>query len=123
MAEPIMLTLSALLWEYALKPIADSIKKEYGDETKKLLKSGLQKAFKMLSLQPKEQEIIEAEIIEADIEVLSDQDRFLEFIENSLKIPNDLKKNEMVRNITAGNYYEKIVVKGDATFGGGSTPK
>jgi hypothetical protein len=77
----------------------------------------------MLSLQPKEQEIIEAEIIEADIEVLSDEKRFLEFIENSLKIPNDLKKNEMVRNITAGNYYEKIVVKGDATFGGGSTPK
>jgi hypothetical protein len=62
MAEPITMTLSALLWEYGLKPIADSIKKEYGDETKKLLKSSLQKAFKMLSLQPKEQKIIEAEI-------------------------------------------------------------
>jgi NAD kinase len=88
MAEPITMTLSALLWEYGLKPIADSIKKEYGDETKKLLKSSLKGAFEKLSLQPKEQELIEAEIIEADIDVLSDQDRFLEFIQDNQNIKN-----------------------------------
>jgi predicted nucleotide-binding protein (sugar kinase/HSP70/actin superfamily) len=108
MAEPITMTLSALLWEYGLKPIADSIKKEYGDKTKKLLKSSLQKVFKKLSLQPKEQEIIEAEIIEADIEVLSDQDRFLEFIQNNQNIKNILKQSSYTFN---GNVYGNVIDK------------
>ena len=109
MAEPITLTLSALLWEYGLKPIADSIKKEYGDETKKLLKSGLQKAFKMLSLQPKEQEIIEAEIIEADIEVLSDEKRFLEYMRDNQNIKNILKQSSYIFNDKVyGNIIDKV---------------
>jgi hypothetical protein len=109
MAEPIMLTLSALLWEYGLKPIADSIKKEYGDETKKLLKGGLQKAFKMLSLQPKEQELIEAEIIEADIEVLSDEKRFLEYMRDNQNIKNILKQSSYTFNDKVyGNIIDKV---------------
>jgi predicted nucleotide-binding protein (sugar kinase/HSP70/actin superfamily) len=106
MAEPI---LSVLLWEYALKPIADSIKKEYGDETKKLLKSGLQKAFKKLSLQPKEQELIEAEIIEADIEVLSDEKRFLEYMRDNQNIKNILKQSSYTFNDKVyGNIIDKV---------------
>jgi hypothetical protein len=102
MAEPITMTLSALLWEYGLKPIADSIKKEYGDETKKLLKSGLQKAFEKLSLQPKEQELIEAEIIEADVAVLSDQEKFLEFMQNNQNIKNTLNQSSYNTSINNG---------------------
>jgi hypothetical protein len=93
MAEPVTTTLSILLWEYALKPVADSIKKEYGEEAKKLLKSGLQKAFEKLPLQPKEQELIETEIIKADVAVLSDQEKFMEFIENNQNIKNILNQS------------------------------
>ena len=93
MAEPIIMTTGALLWEFVLKPIADSIKKEYGDETKKLLKNSLKEAWQKLPFSKQEIELIEAEIIEADIEVLSDEKRFLEYIENSSKIPNELKQN------------------------------
>ena len=93
MAEPITsLTIGALLWEYALKPIADSIKKEYGDETKKLLKSYMTKAFEKLPLPKKETELIEAEIIEADSDILSNQDKFLEYIQNNQNIKNILKQ-------------------------------
>jgi hypothetical protein len=115
MAEPITLTLSALLWEYALKPIADSIKKEYGDETKKLLKGGLQKAFKKLSLQPKERELIEAEIIEADSKVLSDQDRFLEFVQDSNRLTelmSQIEKREPTIHTIIKNSYNEIKIEG-----------
>jgi predicted nucleotide-binding protein (sugar kinase/HSP70/actin superfamily) len=109
MAEPITLTMGALIWEYGLKPIADSIKKEYGDESKKLLKSGMEKVFNKLSLKKEEQEIIEAEIIEADVDVLSDEKRFLEFIQNNSKIPNDLKQNTYTFNKEVyGNVIDKV---------------
>ena len=113
MPEPITMSAGALIWEFVLKPIADSIKKEYGDETKKLLKESLNKAWDKLPFSKEEQEIIEAEIIKADSETLSNKEKFLEY----------LQENRTVRYITAGNYYEKIIVEGDATFGGGSIPK
>jgi replicative DNA helicase len=62
---------------------------------------------------------IEATIVEVPEEIknLTDkeeqQERFLDYFNKRFK----------TRSITAGNYYEKIVVKGDATFGGGSVPK
>ena len=115
MAEPITMTLGALLWEYGLKPITDSIKEEYGNKTKKLLKSGLQKAFKILSLQPKERELIETEIIEADIEVLSNEKRFLEFVQNSSQLTelmSQIEKREPTIHTIIKNSYNEIKIEG-----------
>jgi len=93
MSEPISMSVGALIWEFVLKPIADSIKKEYGDETKKLLRDSLNKAWNKLPFSPKEKEIIEVEIIEADSEILKNRDKFIEYITNNPKIPNDIKQN------------------------------
>jgi hypothetical protein len=63
--------------------------------------------------------IIETTVVETPEEIkqidnLTEQkEAFEEYIKNSPKI----------RNITAENYYEKIIVNGDAFFGGGSIPK
>ena len=115
MAEPITLTIGALLWEYALKPIADSIKKEYGDETKKLLKKSLNSAFHKLPFIKKEQEVIEAEIIEADIDILSNEDSFLEYLQQNSKIEELLKsieKRESNIHTIIKNSYNKIKING-----------
>ena len=92
MPEPITLGTGILIWEYALKPIADSIKKEYGEESKKLLKSGIEKAIGKLPFQKKELEIIEAEIIDTDVITLTDKSKFLEFIENNQQIADILNE-------------------------------
>jgi len=84
--EPVSTTISVLVCEYALKPIADSIKREYGDETKKLLKGLVNNVLTKEKLDSKAMEVIEAEIVEADIEVLSDKDKFLAFMANNHKI-------------------------------------
>jgi len=93
MAEPISMGAGVLLWEYAIKPIADSIKKEYGEESKKLLKEHLSKVWDKLPFSKTEQEVIEAEICEADRDVLGDKDKFISYIESNSKIPNKLKQN------------------------------
>ncbi len=90
MPEPITLGAGALIWEYAVKPVANSIKKEYGEETKKLLKSSIGKVFDKLPFKRKELEVIEAEIVDADIEVLTDEKKFLDFIQNNIQIENSL---------------------------------
>lgn len=84
--EPITTSLSILIWEYALKPIADSIKKEYGDETKKLLKSLVNNVLTKEKLDTKAMEVIEAEIVEADSEILSDREKFLAFMASNVKV-------------------------------------
>ncbi|WP_456373845.1 hypothetical protein [Methanocaldococcus sp.] len=100
MPEPITLGTGALIWEYALKPIADSIKKEYGEETKKLLKSGIEKAFEKLSFQKKELELIEAEIVKADADILTDESKFLEFFKNNKQISDVIiESNSRNKNI------------------------
>ena len=100
MPEPITLGASALIWEYALKPIVDDIKKEYGTEAKKLLKSGIEKALAKLSFQKKELEVIEAEIVEADTAILTDEKKFLEFFENNKQISDVIiESNSRNKNI------------------------
>ena len=93
MAEPISMSAGALIWEFVLKPIVDDIKKEYGSETKKLLKESLNKLFKKLPFSKKEIELIETEIIEADIKVLSDKKRFLKYLQNNQTIQNILNQS------------------------------
>lgn len=116
MPEPITLGAGALIWEYALKPIADSIKKEYGEETKKLLKSGIEKAFEKLPFQKKELEVIEAEIIDADVTTLTNKSEFLEFIQDNHQIAdilNEVSKREPNINIVIEKSYNEILIDGN----------
>jgi len=116
MAEPITLGAGALIWEYGLKPIADSIKKEYGEETKKLLKSGIEKVFEKLPFYKKEVEIIEAEIIDTDVITLTDKSKFLEFIQNNQQIVdilNEANNREPNISVVIEKSYNEILIDGN----------
>lgn len=92
--------IGVLAWEHAVKPIVKSIEKEYGDKTKELLKTGLEKVFNKLPLQKKDIEVIEAEIINVDAETLLDREKFLKFLENSKQIGDVLiESNSRNKNI------------------------
>lgn len=84
--EPVSTSIAVLVWEYALKPIADSIKKEYGDETKKLLKSLVRSTLSREKVDDKALKVIEAEIVEADSGVLSDKEKFLAFMQSNERV-------------------------------------
>ena len=84
--EVVSSSVAILVWEYALKPVVDSIKKEYGNETKELLKSLVHNVLEKEKVEPKELEIIEAEIINAPADVLSDKEKFLEFVKSNENI-------------------------------------
>lgn len=101
MPEPITLEIiGTSIWKYALKPIADSIKKEYGEETKKLLKSGIKKALNNLPFQKKELEFIEAKIVDTDVDILTDESKFLEFLKKNKQISDVvIESNSRNKNI------------------------
>lgn len=101
--EVISSSIAVLIWEYALKPIADSIKKEYGDESKKLLKLLITNVLSKEKIAPKELEIIEAEILNAPVDVLSDREKFLEYIEGNKNIPNIIQTHYGNGDNVAGN--------------------
>ena len=101
--EIISSSIAVLVWEYALKPIADSIKKEYGDESKKLLKSLVSNVLSNEKIEPKELEIIEAEILNAPADILSDREKFLEYIEGNKNIPNVIQTHYGSGDNVAGN--------------------
>ena len=116
MPEPITLGTGALIWEYALKPITDSIKKEYGEETKKLLKSGIEKAFEKLPFKKKELEVIETEIIDTDVTTLTDKSKFLDFVQNNQQIAdilNEAIKREPNISIVIEKSYNEILIDGN----------
>ena len=83
--EVVSSSVAIFLWEYTLKPVVDSIKNEYGNETKELLKSLVHNILEKEKIEPKELEIIEAEIINAPADVLSDKEKFLEFVKSNEK--------------------------------------
>ncbi|HFU75564.1 MAG TPA: hypothetical protein ENK66_04885 [Arcobacter sp.] len=119
--EPVSTSLIGVaIWEYALKPVVDSIRKEYGEETKKLLKSSLNKAFEKLPFQKKELELIETEIVEADISILTDEKKFLEFFEKNKQISdviiesNSRNKNIDIKVEKGVGYIETM--NGDISF-------
>ena len=58
MAEPISIGIGLALWEYAVKPIVDSAKKEYGEGVKEKLKSSVKTALSKLPFKQNEIEII-----------------------------------------------------------------
>ena len=116
MPEPITLGASALIWKIAVEPVVKSIEKEYGDEVKKLLKSGIGKALERLPFQKKELEVIEAEIVGADESVLIDKKKFLEFIQNNNKIQElmrEMEKRESNINIVIEQSYNEFLIDGN----------
>jgi len=115
MPEPVTIGVGILTWEYGVKPVLDSVKKEYGEETKKLIKSGLSKVWEKLPFTKQEQEVIEAEIVDIDVEVLSDEKKFLEFIQNNDHIQELMKevtKREPNINIVIEKSYNEILIDG-----------
>lgn len=115
MPEPITLGAGALIWEYAVKPVVKSIEKEYGEETKKLLKSGIGRVFEKLPFQKKELEVIEAEIIDTDLTTLTNKSKFLKFIAENQEIANilnEVSKREPNINISIEKSYNEILIDG-----------
>ena len=108
--------LGALAWEYGLKPIVDSLKKEYGETVKIQLKNGLSKAFEKLPFKKNELEIIEAEIIEADVSVLEDKENFFKFIQENTQIQelmNEVRQREPNINVVIEKSYNEILIDGN----------
>lgn len=84
MPEPVSVGIGMLTWEYVVKPVADSIKKEYGEETKNLLKRGLSKVSEKLPFGRNDNEAIECEIIEAiESKEIIDEKSMIEFLEKN----------------------------------------
>jgi len=100
--EVVSSSVAILVWEYALKPVVDSIKKEYGNETKKLLKSLVHNILEKEKIEPKELDIIEAEIINAPADVLSDKEKFLEFVRSNENIKDEYKVNITINGDVKG---------------------
>ena len=114
--EPVSIGLGALAWEYGVKPVVDSLKKEYGETVKVQLKNGLSKAFNKLPFQKHELEIIEAEIIDADVAVLTDEKKFLDFIQSNTQIQelmDEVTKREPNINIVIEKSYNDILIDGN----------
>jgi len=86
--EPITVTttiLSVLLWEALGEPLVDKVKEKYSEK--------VVEALSKLDFTKEDKEIIEAEIINCDQEILENKDKFLEYIEQNPKIQNVLKQN------------------------------
>ena len=114
--EPVTLGLGALAWEYGVKPVADSIKKEYGETVKTQIKDGLSKALEKLPFKKNELEVVEAEIIEADVEVLENKEKFLEFFKDNAhiqKLMNEITQREPNINVVIEKSYNEILIDGN----------
>ncbi len=114
--EPVSIGLGGLAWEYGLKPVVDSIKKEYGESAKTQLKAGLAKVFDKLPFKKSELEIIEVEIVDAGQEVLTDKKKFLDFMQDNARIQelmNKVIKREPDINIVIEKSHNDILIDGN----------
>ena len=114
MAEPVSIGIGLALWEYAVKPIVDSAKQEYGEAVKEKLKSGVKTALSKLPFKQNEIEVIEAEIIEIDNSLFSNKEKFLEYINDNKSI-NEIMKTISTRepNINIEKAFNDIKIDGD----------
>ena len=113
--EPVSIGLGALAWEYGVKPVVDSLKKEYAETVKVQLKNGLSKAFDKLPFLKYELEIIEAEIVDADVTVLTNENKFLDFIQSNTQIQelmSEVSKRDPNINIVIEKSYNEILIDG-----------
>jgi len=81
-----------LLWDYFGEPVLDSAKTQYGDK--------ILKALDKFKFKRKERELIEAELIEADKEIFSDEKSLIAFLQANENINEVLKQlNKREKNI------------------------
>jgi len=114
MPEPISIGIGLSLWEYAVKPVVDSAKKEYGESLKEKLKGSVKIALSKLPFKKNELEVIEAEIIDNEDSLLSDKDRFLEFINSNQNINQIIESiNQREPNINIEKAFNDIKIDGD----------
>jgi len=114
MPEPISIGIGLALWEYAVKPVVDSAKKEYGESLKEKLKDSVKTVLSKLPFKKNELEVIEAEIIDNEDSLLSDKDRFLEFINNNRNISQIIESiNQREPNINIEKAFNNIKIDGN----------
>ena len=114
MAEPISIGIGLALWEYAVKPIVDSAKKEYGEGVKEKLKDSIKMALVKLPFNRNELEVIKAEIIENDDNLFSNKEKFLEYINNNQNINQIMESiNQREPNINIEKAFNEIKIDGD----------
>lgn len=88
--------LGSVLWENLGQPVLDKAKEQYSEKVLEKIDGVLAK----LPFKKKELELIEAEIIDADIGLLTDKKNFIEFIQNNQKINEILSEvNKREQNI------------------------
>lgn len=103
--EPISTAIvGTLIWENLGKPVLEKAKSEYAGKLLEKLESVLEK----MPFKKKDLEVLEAEIVTADVDVLSDKDKFLVYIQNNPKI------HELIVGI---NKRETINIKVDKGVG------
>jgi len=114
MAEPVSIGIGLALWEYAVKPIVDSAKKEYGENIKEKLKSSVNTALSKLPFKQNEIELIEAEIIKNEDSLLLNKDTFLEFINNNKNISQIIENiNQREPSISIEKAFNDIKIDGN----------
>jgi hypothetical protein len=114
MSEPISMGIGLALWEYAVKPIVDSVKKEYGESVKEKLKDAIKTPLSKLPFKKNELEVIEAEIIDNEDCLLLDKDSFLEFINSNQNISQIIESiNQREPNINIEKAFNDIKIDGD----------
>ena len=80
------------LWDYFGEPVLDSAKNQYGDK--------ILKALDKFKFKKKERKVIEAELVEADKEVFSDEQSLIAYLQTNEKINDVLKElNKRESNI------------------------
>lgn len=90
--EPVTTTaLGITLWEYLGKPIVDKVKDKYSEQI-------INKALNILKIKD-EKKVIETELLECDASILTNEAKFLEFINENKNI-QELLKQENYTNIT-----------------------
>lgn len=114
--EPISTAIiGTLIWENLGKPVLEKAKSAYAGQ----MLGKLETVLERMPFKKKDLEVLEAEIVTADDNVLSDKDKFLEYIQNNPKIHEliaDINKRETI-NITVGKgvgYIESMT--GDINF-------
>lgn len=113
--EPVSIGLGALIWKVAVEPVINSYQDGYGDMIKDGINNALTKVFEKLPFKKNELEIIEAEIIEADVEVLKDKEKFLEFMQNNTQIKeliHGVSQREPNINVVIEKSYNEILIDG-----------
>ncbi|CAA6809325.1 MAG: Unknown protein [uncultured Sulfurovum sp.] len=100
--EPVTATfLSVILWEALGEPLVDKVKERYSEK--------VMEALSKLNFNKKDAEIIEAEIMKWDQEVLENKDKFSKYIEQNSEIQNVLKQSSYIFNEKIyGNIIDKV---------------